>query len=365
MQGSPQIVMLGTAPGMPSGIASVMQAYAANGLFQRWHAVYLPTHRDGTRANKIAIALGAWMDLVARLMAGRVALLHIHLASYASFWRKLLFAVPASVLRVPYILHVHGGAFLEFYDSQNAISQRIIRHRLRNAARVIALSTEWKDVLSGIEPRARIEVIANPVEVPAWRATLEAQPPTALFLGTIVERKGVADLLRAWPTVMEAIPEAQLVVAGGGDLAMARELARQLGAEGSVRIEGWVEGEAKDHLLRRASVFVLPSHVEALPMALLEALAAGLPAVASRVGGIPSAVTDQRQGLLVEPRDTSGIAGALILLLRDLARRKAMGRAARERMVAEFSSEVIVPRVEAIWRELAPAQEVRARIPAA
>jgi glycosyltransferase involved in cell wall biosynthesis len=186
-----------------------------------------------------------------------------------------------------------------------------------------------------------------------------------LFLGTVVERKGVADLLRAWPTVMEAVPDAQLVIAGGGNLEMARNLAQRLGIEGSVRIEGWVEGEAKDRLLRGASVFVLPSHVEALPMALLEALAAGLPVVATRVGGIPSAVTDERQGILVDACDSSAIAGALAALLLDPSRRKAMGRAARERAVAEFSSEVIVPRLEALWRELAPAQEVRARVPAA
>src|SRR6185436_1333367 len=112
-------------------------------------------------------------------------------------------------------------------------------------------------------------------------------------------------------------------------------------------------------------VLVLPSHVEALPMVVLEALAAGVPVVATRVGGIPAAVEDGRSGLLVAPRDVAALSRALVSLITDGATRKAMGRAARERAAVGFSSEVIVPRIEAVWREIAPQQETRARVRAA
>jgi glycosyltransferase involved in cell wall biosynthesis len=132
-----------------------------------------------------------------------------------------------------------------------------------------------------------------------------------------------------------------------------------------VRIEGWVEGDAKERLLRHAWVAALPSHVEALPMAVLEALASGVPVVATRVGGIPSAVEHQRQGLLIEPGDVSDLARSLVSILGNALRRKTMGRSARERALAEFSSEVVVPRIEAIWRDLAPEQEFRDSVRAA
>jgi glycosyltransferase involved in cell wall biosynthesis len=360
-----QILMLGTAPGARSGIATLVQAYAANGLFQRWNAIYLPTHRDGGRAGKLALALGAWLDVMSRLVAGRVALLHIHLASFASFWRKALFMLPAHLLRVPYVLHVHGGAFGDFYDAQSEPARAFIRQRLRGAARVIARSPAQRDALSAIEPAARIDVIPNPVEIPAWQAGLEASPPTVLFLGMLLERKGLKDLLHAWPAVIAAIPDARLVLAGAGDVAEAERLVDELRIEHSVRIAGWVESSAKEDLLRRAWVACLPSHVEALPMAVLEALAAGVPVVATRVGGIPFAVQHLRQGLLVAAGDVGELARSLALVLENAARRKAMGRAGRERAILEFSSEVIVPRLEAIWRDLAPRQEFRARAPAA
>jgi glycosyltransferase involved in cell wall biosynthesis len=357
--------MLGTTPASRSGIAALVHTYAANGLFQRWHAVYLPTHREGGQAHKLAIASGAWLDVMARLAAGRIALLHIHLASNASFWRKAAFMMPARLFGVPYVLHVHGGGFAAFYEAQPAPARALIRQRLRGAARVIALSAEQRATLEAIEPDARVEVIPNPVDVPAWQAGLEASPPTVLFLGVLLERKGVHDLLRAWPAVREAIPDATLVLAGSGDATDLWRLVGELGIESSVRFAGWVEGEAKERLMKSAWVVALPSHVEAFPMAVLEALAAGVPVVASRVGGIASAIEHPRSGLLVTPGDASELARALVAILGNALRRKGMGRAARERALAEFSSEVVVPRLEALWRELAPEQEARARAPAA
>jgi len=357
--------MLGTAPGMRSGIASVVRIYAAHGLFQRWDAIYLPTHRDEGPAGKLTIALGAWLEVVRRLLLGQVALIHAHVASYASFWRKTLLILPARLVGVPYVLHLHGGAFVDFFDKQSSNGRRAIRFMLRGAARVIALSSEWRDAIARIEPEARIEVIPNPVEIPPWQAALDNRPPSVLFLGMVLERKGIHDLLRVWPDVLAAVPDAELIVAGAGDVDAAKRLAQELSIEPAVRFKGWVEGDAKETLLRRAWVTALPSHVDALPMALLESLAAGVPVVATRVGGIPSVVENERHGLLVPPRDELALSRALIALLVHDPLRKAAGRGARDRAVHEFSSEVVVPRIEALWRDLAPRQEIRTRARAA
>jgi glycosyltransferase involved in cell wall biosynthesis len=361
----PSIVMIGTAPGGASGVATVVETYAAHGLFQRWDAVYLPTHRGGRQARKVLIALGAWMEFMARLAHGRVALLHVHLASNASFWRKALFILPAQLFRIGYVLQVHGGGFAEFHASRLPLTRSLIRYVLRHAERVIAVSPEWRDALAAIEPASRIEIVPNPVEVPPWQAGLEARPPSVVFLGVLCERKGVYDLLHAWPAVVKTVSDARLVLCGPGELESVRALARELGIEPSVHVAGWVAGEAKESLVRSAWAVVLPSHVEALPMAILEALAAGVPVVATRVGGVPSAVENGKQGFLVTPHDVPALSRALGRVLAETPLRKAMGRAARARAVTEFSAEVVVPRIEALWRQIVPAQEIRTRIRAA
>lgn len=356
-----QIIMIGTAPETRSGISAVVNVYVAHGIFDRWEACYIPTHSDGSKASKALAALKGWLAFMLRLLSGRVALLHVLASSGPSFWRKALFIVPARLLGVPYVFHVHCGRFVDFYrDDCGRWQKAAVRAVFRNARAVAALSEEWRRALCKIEP-ARFAVVPNPVEVPSWRAALHGTPPTVLFLGVLTEAKGVHDLLHAWPAVLKAVPGARLVLAGTGAAATIRELAERLGVQESICLPGWVVGEGKWELMRRAWVFALPSHFEGLPMSVLEAMAAGIPVVATRVGAIPLAVDEGRSGVLIEPRDVGALEQVLVGLLLDARRRHAMGRAARTRATEEFSADVMVPRLEALWRAIVPELEVAQR----
>ena len=354
--------MIGTAPGSRGGVAALVELYAAQGLFQRWGVVYVPSHRDGSKLRKLGVAAGAWLDVMWRLALGNVSLLHVNIASDASFWRKAFFIVPARMLGVPYVLHLHGGDFLGFYDRRVMAGGRpFVRWIYRGAHRVIVLSEEWREIVASIEPSCRLVVIPNPVEVPPWSARLSDPPAQVLFLGVLAERKGVLDLLRAWARVVARHPHARLVLAGAGrDPSVAAQV-ESLGIEGSVSMPGWVGPDERARLLRASWVFTLPSHIEAMPMAVLEAMAAGVPVVATRVGGIPSAVSHGVTGFLVEPRDPAALAQGLDRLLSDAAMRRSMGLAGRARALDHFSAERIVPRIEALWLEAGAGGAARER----
>ena len=342
-----RIVMIGSSRATHGGISTMVNVYFASGLFERWDAEYLETHRDGSKLAKAWQAAKSWLAFMWRLATGSVALLHVHIASDASFWRKSLFILPAHALGVPYLLHHHGGDFPRFYSERcGPRVQRFLRFLYREAQAVIALSDEWRAAIASVIPEARTVVVPNPVEIPPGAASLEGE--RVLYLGVLKEAKGVYELLEAWKQVSSRHPHARLTLAGSGELDRVRSLAGD-----SVETPGWTSGEAKAALLDSASVFVLPSHFEALPMAVLEAMAAGLPVVATRVGGIPDAVVDGREGLLFEPRDTAALAAAIEGLLADPARRAAMGAAARRRAQETFSAEAIVPRIESIWARYA------------
>lgn len=348
-----RVLMIGSGREVRGGISAMVNVYFAHGLFDRWHAEYLATHCDGTRARKLRRAAASWLAFAGRLLTGGIGLLHVHIASDASFWRKALFVVPARLMGVPYVLHVHAGDFTEFHARSGPFTRALLRYMYGGARAVIALSDAWKRALLAVVPGMRVEVIPNPIEMPGWRAALDEGPPTAVFLGMVKEPKGVYELLRAWPRVQRAVPGAKLVLGGSGELDAARALAGELGIEADVELPGWVSGEDKAALLKRAWVLALPSHWEALPMAVLEAMAAGVPVVASRVGAIPEALPQGQGGLLVPPRDPAALADALVEVLGDAALRKALGRAARRRASESYAAAVVVPRIEGLWSELA------------
>ena len=328
------------------------------GLFERWGAEYLETHCDGSKARKAWKAAGAWLAFMRRLATGSVALLHVHIASDASFWRKACFIVPARALGVPYVLHMHGGDFGRFYAERcGPLAKRFLRRVYREAEVVIALTGEWREAIRAVVPEARVVVVPNPVEIPRAPAAPDAAAPRVTYLGVVKEAKGVYELLRAWPAIVAAHPKARLTLAGSGEIERARALAEALGVAASVELPGWTGGEAKARLLAGTTVFVLPSHFEALPMSLLEAMAAGLPVVATRVGGIPDALEDGRDGVLVAPKDEAALAREIDALLADPGRRALLALAARRRAAEEFSVAAVVPRIEAIWARHAPSAE--------
>jgi glycosyltransferase involved in cell wall biosynthesis len=169
-----------------------------------------------------------------------------------------------------------------------------------------------------------------------------AGPLTVISVSRLVRRKGHDVLLEAWPAVLAAVPDARLVLVGVGP--MGERLAKTAAdpaLRGSVRLTGFLPRTELVAALARADVFVLPCRddrgglqTEGLGLAVLEASAAGLPVVVGRSGGTGDAVRDGRTGLLVHAEDPAELAGALVELLRDRDRARAMGRAGR-RWVAE------------------------------
>ncbi|WP_338844572.1 glycosyltransferase family 4 protein [Massilia sp. W12] len=348
-----RIVMLGTSFETLGGISSVVKVWRAAGLLSRWGVLYLETHRDGSKWRKISYFARAWLGFMWQLLTFRVALAHVHLSSGPSFWRKLFFMLPAIWLRVPLVVHLHGGRFAEFYDKDcGARGKALIRYVYDHAAAVIVLSNTWLGWAKTITNNPRIYALYNPVQVPPQVPFASRKPQQILFLGRVGPPKGSVELMRACAELAKEFPQLELVMGGDGDHDAARALAAELGIADRLKLPGWIVGADKQKLLDQAAIFALPSYFEGLPMSVLEAMASGLPIVASTVGGIPEAVTDQQQGFLVPPRQVAPLQQALHRLLADAKLREQMGQAAHQRICDVFATEQILPQVERIYYEL-------------
>ncbi len=335
------------------GIATVVQEYIHAGLFQQAPVYYVVTHCDGSAPRKLVRAVAGYVQLLLLLFRRKVVLLHIHLSSRASFWRKLPICVLARLLRYPYMLHLHASEFMAFYEHESGwIAKRLIRHVFDHADIVLALSPEWQQNVATFTSNADIRILPNGVRVAEFLSLRNRNRSTVqlLFLGRLGKRKGIYDLLLALARIRAVFPEFVLVAAGDGETEDVEKEASRLALAGNVIVPGWIDADRRLELLEQSDIFVLPSHAEGLPMSLLEAMAAGLPVVCSTVGGIPLAVSDGQEGLLVEPGDVDGLGQALARMMQDAAFRAACGQRAFERAKREFSVQTCVHRLLDIYQ---------------
>jgi glycosyltransferase involved in cell wall biosynthesis len=347
------VIMVGTHPTTMGGIATVVRGYMQAGLFERFKSVYVPTHRDGSRFQKAATALAAYLRIFVSLLMGNAPLLHVHVSSRASFWRKSLVCAMARLFRRPYLLHVHGSEFMTFYRGEcGARAQRFVRSVFAQAALVLALSEQWRSDLLEICPGANVVVLPNAVLLPAAEALQNRGKSVReiLFAGRLGQRKGVFDLLQAFARIVANFPDVRLICAGDGEIAAVKARSTQLGIGKRVDCLGWLDAAQTRLRFAAAGIFVLPSYAEGVPMAMLEAMSWGLPIICTPVGGIPEVVKSGENGLLVTPGDTEQLAAELTRLLEDGALRARLGAAARKTIEQSFALDVSVERLCEIYR---------------
>lgn len=214
--------------------------------------------------------------------------------------------------------------------------------------RTLLESAPWLD------PRA-VTVIHNGIDPRPFEETPPADlglPPGALaigFVGRFDERKGVLDLAEAWPAVRAAIPGAHLVLVGKG--ALEAELRARLGDDPRVRWCGYRDDVPA--VMRSLGLLAMPSHWEGFGLSAAEAMAAGVPVVATRVSSLPELVDDGVEGRLVPAHSPARLAERLVELGRDAALRARMGAAGRERVRRDFSEERMLDGYERVLRAAA------------
>lgn len=211
----------------------------------------------------------------------------------------------------------------------------------RFSARIIANAEALKREMItrlGVPPE-RIAVVANAVDTDDFSPEFAARSGTPLIVCVARQerQKDIPTLLSAFRRVQAAVPEARLEIVGNGSLRFeAPPNTAFLPGRRDIR-----------PCLRRAWLLALSSAVdEGMPNAVLEAMACGLPVVATGVGGVPELVIDGKTGLIVPPRDPVALSDALIALLQDEARRRAMGAAGRRRVLDEYALAQMVLRTE-------------------
>lgn len=316
-----RVAMLGPSRNVRGGVAAAVNALLDSMPPDAPSIRYIATHVDGPKLVKAGAAVAGIVRLFGAILLWRCDFVHVHMASRASFVRKSMIVGISRFLKRKVIVHVHGAEFDLFFGSSRALTKRAISRTLASADLVVALSEVWREKLAEMSPTAVIRVLPNPVATWEFSAVASGRPPVpdggghVLFLGAFNERKGIYDLMDAVPLVVSERERVVFDLGGDQEIDEVRRLVEERGLQDNVQILGWVRGAEKMEAFRRAHLLVLPSYSEGLPIAVLEALAAGLPLVTTPVGGIPELIVDGVNGLLVTPGDVEAIAVAIVRLL--------------------------------------------------
>lgn len=288
---------------------------------------------------------------LARLATGlarlRPNIVNVHMVTPEA----LYFAWLKSAFGYRLVLSTHGSDLLQPPRAALPFLPRLFRA----ADAVTAVSDALAQAAVGMGVSAdRVVLTRNGVDVTMWgpSAPRVDGPPSLAAVGRLHPVKGFDVLIEAFALVRQARPDARLCIVGDGEL---REplinQVRALGLEGSVDMPGALDSEGVRERLEAANLFVLPSLSEGMSLALLEAMACGLPVFASAVGGVPEVVTPDC-GVLVTPRDPRGLADAILQAIADGAKLRSMGEAARRRAEA-LSWDATDAAYEALFERLA------------
>ena len=331
-----RVLLMGPALDQKGGMASV-QKLILKEVPVAFDTIHVSTHDEGSLLHRGRIFLAGLAVLLGRLIRNQCDLVHLHVSEKGSVLRKILLLWLVKAFRKPVIMHTHGCEFPAFHRGLPGWARSLTNFSLRQADCFITLSDGWRQyyIANCHLDSSRVVTLPNPVEMPetVTDRTLKAESSVVnfAFLGRIGRRKGAFDLIRAFAALPNR-EKARLWLAGDGELAAAAALIEELGLGRSVRLLGWIDETQRSQLLARADVFVLPSYNEALPMALLEAMAVALPVISTPVGGIPEFVTDGAEGCLVMPGDVEALSRTMARLAKSETQRRMMGRRARDRV---------------------------------
>jgi glycosyltransferase involved in cell wall biosynthesis len=332
-----------------------------------WYAVQLAfTRQDASRRETLANLL--WYR---RFLAQvRPDVIHVqHPLERCVYARRVL---RLEGWKTPLVVTAHSL----FGEHSESTIETVMAPNLRAADRVIAVSPHIADqaMQLGVQSK-RLRVIRSGVDtehfrpraLPRERAAarqrlgLAAEAKLVLFVGNLEPRKQVDVLVRAMASVRQQLPDAALIVVGSGESAGVQDqtarlirLTHDLGlaADDAVRFVGRVEDERLLDYYAAADIFALPSSSEAQGIVALEAMACGLPVVASAVGGLLGTIQDGLTGFLVPPGEVPALAERLLALLVDDNLREATGTAARQAVEREFSWTRAVEATVEVYRDV-------------
>ena len=346
-----KLLMVGPGRKVMGGISTVVNSYYVLGLDQQVDLKYIASMQDGIKIKKLLVAMIAYTKFCKDIQYYDVV--HVHMAAQASFTRKSFFIKKARQAGKKIIIHQHAADFDIFFLKQCTENKREkIREVFGMADKIIVLSEEWANFFASyICERDKICIIHNGVVLPNYQK-MDYEDHNVLFLGRLGQRKGIYDLIKAIPRVVEKVPDVRFYFGGDGDVEHCKQIASMSGFSEYIEFLGWVKNEAKESYFKKCSTFILPSYHEGMPMSVLEAMSYGLATISTNAGGIPQIITHGVDGYRIEAGNVDAIVESLLSVLLDKSVRIKLGIAGKQKINERFSADKNISTLVELYRKV-------------
>ena len=263
------VMFIGPGKRSQGGISAVISNYAKTSFWLDGRCTRFSSTEDYEHKPIALLADAFRICLFATTVwyPSRPCAVSIHTSHTGSFYRKLPYILISRLFRIPVVLHIHPAAFADFFRYGNRILRATIELAGKVSDQIVCLTPDTRNALVEVFDQTKLRILGNPVDVKHFaRAdhTGRATRPRILFLGWIVETKGVYDLVEAIPVVLKHIPNAIFSFAGNKEVEKLRNVIAEKGLSESAEVLGWVDGHRKLDLIHSSSVLILPSYTEGL-----------------------------------------------------------------------------------------------------
>lgn len=350
-----KVLMIGNHQNVKGGITSVISQI----LNYEWERdkidmKFIPIYIEGGNFKKISFFIYAYVKIFFALLIYKPDVVHMHMSYRGSFHRKFYIHKLCKIFKKKDIIHLHGSEFKKWYEETTDKNKFNIRKLLRECDCMIVLGEEWERRIQLIEPRTNTKILRNTVKIPEEDIKWNSKPFQILYLGVLIKRKGVKDLLNAINILYNdyGVKDIRVVIAGSGEEEEElKEITEKLGLQDCVFFNGWTTGNEKIKLIKESQALVLPSYNEGMPIAILEAMSYGMPIIATQVGDIREQVLENENGYLISPGSVELLANRITLLL-DKDKFTAFSKKSKEIAIEKFSDEIYFKNLNKLYLEI-------------
>jgi glycosyltransferase involved in cell wall biosynthesis len=343
------VLLMGPDYRCKGGIASVLKNYLDYPNKNNIKFRFISVRGDQAQLIKLIQSITAIFKMIWIIISCQIDILHAHPSEYSGFYRYIPYLFIGKLFKLKVVFHIHGCMFDVFYESQSKIAKKIIKNALNRCDTIICLSNSWEEVFKKLGVQ-RLEIIKNTVYQPD-KNPYDAESLNLTFMGFIEKRKGIYDLIESLANIKDK-GDILLNICGSGEDSYLDSQIDKHNVKNKTIKHGWIDAETKDRILRKTSVFILPSYHEGLPMVLLEAMAYGIPVISTTVGGIPELVNNGIDGLLLEPGDIKGLSDAIVTLFEDKELRTRMSQSVYYKIKQEYTMQVTFEKLHKIYTNI-------------